>query len=78
LGNDQALSVDYVIQGAVAADIAALSSTVTGGASAISRGIVVALRPHQLATVTRGVNNVSTAIAVDQPVTIWKPSVNGL
>lgn len=77
-GNDQSLMIDYVVQ-TTATDIAALSSTVTGGASAISKSLVIALRPViALTGVTRGVNGVSTSIAADQAVNIWSPGVNSL
>lgn len=77
-GNDQGLMVDYVVQ-TTATDISSLASTVTGGASAVSKGIVVALRPILALTgVTRGVNGVSTAIAVNEAVNVWWPGVNSL
>jgi hypothetical protein len=45
-GDDAGQTVDYVIQ-PVAANIGSGSFTVTGGASAISRGIVFALKPYR-------------------------------
>lgn len=52
---------------------------VTGGAVAISRGAVVAIRSdYQVATVTRGVNGVTKALSAGEPVSLWKPSVIAL
>lgn len=76
-GNDMGIVVDYAIQ-TTATDIAAGSFTVTGGASAISRGIVVALRPTQLGSVTRAMNNVSISPAEGATVRAWRPGVEGL
>lgn len=57
-GNDQGLVVDYVIQ-TTPANLAAGSFTVTGGASAVSKGIVLVFRSdRQTFTVTRSVNDV--------------------
>ncbi len=44
-GNDAGLVIDYVIQTTLA-NVSASSITITGGASAISRAIVVAIKPH--------------------------------
>lgn len=49
LGNDAALAVDYVIQ-TTATNISSGSFTVTGGASAVSKATVLALRPYQAPT----------------------------
>jgi hypothetical protein len=60
-GNDQSMIADYVIQ-TTATAIAQGSFTVTGGATAISRGMVVAIAPgRSTLTVTRATNG--TAIA---------------
>lgn len=62
-GDDQGLVWDYRIQ-TTAADIAAGTFVVTGGASAISRGAVCAIRSNvQSMTVTRAVNGVAKAQA---------------
>jgi hypothetical protein len=66
-GDDQGIAVYYDIQ-TVATDIAAGSLVVTGGASAISRAVVVALRPLQTATVVRGINGASVSPAAGEAV----------
>lgn len=76
-GDDQGIVADYDIY-TTATDVAAGSFTVTGGASAISRAVVVALRPLQTATVTRSVNGVTGSIAAAQAVHGWRLGVNGL
>lgn len=76
-GDDQAIMLDHRID-TTAAAVAAGSITVTGGASAISRSIVVALRPLQTATVTRSVNSVSASHAVGDAVTSWRLGVIAL
>jgi hypothetical protein len=76
-GDDQSIAADYDIY-TTATDVAAGSVTVTGGASAISRAIVLALRPLQTATVTRSVNGVSKSIAADKAVHGWRMGVLAL
>ncbi len=76
-GDDQGIVADHVIQTSHAA-IAAGSFTVTGGASAISRATLFALRPLQTATVTRSVNGVSKSLAAGKAVHGWRLGVNGL
>jgi hypothetical protein len=77
-GSDQGLVWDYVIQTSVA-EIAATSFTVTGGAAAISRGAVVALKGDvQSCTVTRAVNGVSKAQSAGADVSLWRPGTGGL
>jgi hypothetical protein len=77
-GNDQGLVWDYVIQTSVA-EIAASSFVVTGGAAAISRGAVVAIKGDvQSCTVTRAVNGVSKAQAAGAAVSLWRPGVLSL
>lgn len=76
-GSDQGIAWYYDIQ-STAADLAAGSLVVTGGASAISRAIVLALRPMQTATVERSVNGISTAIAAGEAVTTWRFGVQAL
>lgn len=72
-GDDQSLVWDYVIQ-TTAAHIPAGVFTVTGGASAISRGAVVAIRcDYQTATVTRSVNGVVKAHSAGAEVRLWQP-----
>lgn len=70
-GDDQGLVWAYQLQTA-ATDIAAGSFVVTGGASAISRGMVVALTTQaQRFTLTRAVNGVVKAHAAGTPVRLW-------
>lgn len=76
-GDDQGIVMDYAIQGAHT-DIAAGSFVVTGGLTAISRAIVLALRPLQSVTVVRNVNNINTAHAISSAVRGWRMGVNGL
>lgn len=76
-GDDASHIWDYVIQ-TTAANIVAGSFTVTGGASAISRGFVIALRPLQTFTVTRDVNGVATSHSAGDSITGWRLGVNGL
>lgn len=69
-GDDQGLVWDYVLQ-STAASIASGSFTVTGGASAISRGAVVALGSDvQTITVTRSVNGVVKAQAARAAINV--------
>jgi hypothetical protein len=78
LGNDQGIVMDYLVQ-TTAADIPSGSFTVTGGASAISWGAVVALiDDYQTATVTRSVNGVSASHSAGDAVQLWTPAVVGL
>lgn len=72
-GDDQALVWDYVIQ-TTATDIREGSFTVTGGASAISRGAVFAIRSNvQAFTVTRSVNGVVKSQSAGTAVNVYKP-----
>lgn len=69
-GNDQSLTISYQIQ-TTATNITPGSFTITGGASAVSRGIVAAVRcDRQAATVTRSVNEVVKSHAAAAPVTL--------
>lgn len=71
LGDDQGLVWAYQLQTA-ATDIAAGSFTVTGGAAAISRGMVIALTTQaQRFTITRAVNGVVKAHAAGAPIALW-------
>lgn len=76
-GNDQSIALFYRIDTAAAA-VAAQTLTVTGGAAAISRGKVWALRPLQTATVTRSVNGVSASHAAAAAVYAWRPGAIAL
>lgn len=71
-GSDQSLVGYYDIQ-TTATDVTAGTITITGGASAISRVILLALRPLLTATVTRGVNDVALSHAVGDTVDAWRP-----
>jgi hypothetical protein len=75
LGSDQGIAWYYDLQ-STATDLAAGSLVVTGGASAISRAITLALRPLQTATVVRGMNGVNVAIDAAEPVTTWRLGVS--
>lgn len=77
-GNDQGLVWDYFVQTTVG-EPGATSFVVTGGASAISRGIALALKTDiQSATVTRAVNAVSKAQSANAAVNLWRPGVLAL
>ena len=76
-GDDQGIVVDYVIQTS-AADIPAGSFTVTGGANAISRGVTLALRPLQTASVTRATHGTASAATAQAAITGWRMGVIGL
>jgi hypothetical protein len=72
-GNDASQIWDYVIQ-TTATAIATGTFVVTGGAAAISRGAVAALRcDYQSATVTRSTNGVSASHSVSDVVALTKP-----
>lgn len=79
-GDDQGLVWDYLIQGATGnQEIAAGSFTVTGGASAISRGAVVSIAGDvQTFTVTRSVNSVAKTQAAGTPVHTWRTGFTAL
>lgn len=73
-GDDQGITLAYRID-TTAAAVAAGSFTITGGASAISRSIVVALRAGQQAfTVTRSGNGVVRAHNAGTPVRLYQPA----
>ena len=77
-GDDQSLVWNYFVQGTVAA-AGTNSFVITGGASAISRAVVVAIPGDvQTATVTRAVNGVSKAQALGAAVKLWKPGMGGV
>jgi hypothetical protein len=71
-GDDQGIVWAYTLQ-TTATAVAAGSFTVTGGASAISRGAVIALCTDvQTLSVTRGTNGVTKAIAQNEPVNVYR------
>lgn len=74
-GDDAGIAAYYKLSESSAA---AGSLVVTGGASAISRAVVLALRPLKTATVTRGIASTATSAAVGAEVHVWRPGVTGL
>lgn len=77
-GDDAGMVWDYRIQ-TTPANIAAGSFTVTGGASAISRGAVVVLEGNaQRMTVTRSVNGVTKSHAIGTKVSLARPAAIAL
>lgn len=74
-GDDAGIGAYYDLTGASAA---AGTITVTGGASAISRAFVLALRPLQSADVTRGIAGVATSASVGAEIHSWRMGVTGL
>lgn len=78
VGDDQGIVMDYALQGAPPITIPAGVFTVTGGAAAISRATVIALRPLQTFTVVRGVNNVNIVHGIGEAVRTWRMGINGL
>lgn len=75
LGDDAAVWAGYDL---TAASAAAGSLVVTGGASAISRTAVLALRPTQTADVTRGIAGTAVAASVGAEIHGWRMGVTGL
>lgn len=77
-GDDQTISWGRTIQ-TTAAAFETTSFTVTGGASAISRAAVLALRcDYQTATVVRSVNNITAAHSAGAAVTATRPMRFGI
>ena len=75
VGDNQGLVWDYAIQ-TTATDLAAVAFVPTGGVSAVSRGMVVALAGDvQTFTVTRSVNGVSKTQSAGDDVQIYHPAV---
>jgi hypothetical protein len=75
-GDDASIAAYYQL---TAAEFAAGSVTVTGGAAAISRAIVLAFRPmQQFFGVTRDVLNNAAAHSVGDAVHVWRQGVTGL
>jgi hypothetical protein len=70
LGDDQGIAWYTKL---AAPDLAADSLVITGGASAISRAITLALRPLQTATVQRALNGVSKSHAAGSAVLLYRP-----
>ncbi len=74
-GDDQGIVWAYTIQ-TTAADIAAGAFTVTGGATAVTVGGVLVLRPDvQTFTVTRSVNGVSKSHSAGEAVSLATPMI---
>lgn len=77
-GDDAGMVWDYRIQ-TTPANIASGSFTVTGGASAISRGAVIVLDGGaQRMTVTRSVNGIVKPHAIGAPVSLARPAAIAL
>lgn len=76
-GNDMGIVWDFYTPG-TPTTVISQSFTVTGGAAAISEGIVAGFRPLQTATVTRNVNGVATSHSPGETVRAWRTGVNGL
>jgi hypothetical protein len=74
-GDDAGIWAGYDLTGASGV---AGSLVVTGGASAISRAVVISVRPLQSITVTRGIAGTPHAAVVGAEVHAWRPGVNGL
>jgi hypothetical protein len=74
-GDDAGIWAGYDL---TAASAAAGSLVVTGGAAAISRAVVLALRPLQSADVTRGIAGVATSASVGAEIHGWRMGVAGL
>lgn len=76
-GNDVGVVWDFYTPG-TPTTVVAQSFTVTGGAAAVSEGIVAGFRPLQTATVTRNINGVATSHSPGETVRAWRTGVNGL
>jgi hypothetical protein len=76
-GNDQGLYVAAKVAVNPTA-VTAGSAVVTGGLAAVSKGIIVVLRPAQAATIVRGIAGVATSHTAGDPVHTWRPGVMGL
>ncbi|MES2211361.1 MAG: hypothetical protein V4515_14455 [Chloroflexota bacterium] len=74
-GDDAGIGVYYDLTAAAAI---AGSIVPVGGAAAISRAVVLALRPLQTATVTRGIDGPASAASVGSEIHGWRQGVNGL
>lgn len=78
LGNDMGLAWYFKATAATAPTTTSGSLTVTGGASAASASMTVALRALQTATVTRGIAGLATSHSIGDPVNGWRMGVTGL
>jgi hypothetical protein len=76
-GDDQAMTLAYRIDTAATA-VSGASFTMTGGASALSIGIVFALRPIQTMTVVRDINGSAASHIPGDPVRAWRMGLNAL
>lgn len=76
-GDDSGIAAYYQIQ-TTATNITAGSLVVTGGAAAISRSIVVALRPLQTLVVERAINGVSGSLAATESLHVYNHGAVGL
>lgn len=74
-GDDASVAAYYQLS---ATDFAAGSITVTGGAAAISRAIVLAFRPLQSFIVTRDVVSNATSHSAGDAIHAWRQGVTGL
>lgn len=73
-GNDQGIVCDYWIQTTATAVSASQSFTVTGGATATSRSLLVVIAPgRSTLTVTRATNGTATSHAAGDQVQVSKP-----
>lgn len=77
-GNDQGIVADYVIQ-TTATAVASGSFAVTGGATAISRGMVAVIAPgRSTLTVTRATNGTAVSHSAGTQVQVYRPGRLGL
>ena len=77
-GNDAGQTAQYRIEGTTPANVAAGSLVISGGAAAISRALLLSLRPTQTATVQRSKNNVVVAHSAGAAIRSWRPGLVGL
>lgn len=74
-GDDSSIAAYYELTGA---NFATGSVVVTGGASAISRAVVLAFRPLQSFFITRNILGNAAAHAVGDEIHVWRQGVTGL
>lgn len=77
-GNDMGMASYFKASAGVEPSVAAGSATVTGGASAASAAMSVALRPIQILTVTRAIAGAATSHVTGEAVHIWRPGAVAL
>lgn len=77
-GSDIGIVINTSVPGAAGSTIASGTLTVTGGASAVSEGFVVGIRPLQTATVTRSIAGAAVAHTIGDTVHAWRPGFTGL